>query len=263
VIEDLKQICDLKRSEITAAVLSSCYAVVTKLESGGGAPTLNEQAPTSGDFNRVSLTLEPGTMIEGLLPNETIESFTPSRPNPEFAPFYEAIAKEMAPALGLSAGVLLRHFTASYSASRGELLQVLEIMLRRRTARGRAFNQVIYSRMCTEAVERAYVGLRGWNDVLSRQAWTKARWIGPAPGQLNPMDEVQAAELMVKAGFSTEEEQTAILTGGDYDANQDQRDREIARRRARGEMPDDQALPRARERSGPSDDSDDETEEPS
>lgn len=263
IIEDLKQISDLKRAEITAAVLSSCYAVVTKTENGAGAPTLSETKPAAGDFNRVSLTLEPGTMLEGLLPNESVESFAPARPNPEFAPFYEAIAKEMAPALGLSAGVLLRHFTASYSASRGELLQVMEIMMRRRTSRARAVNQILYTRMCAEAVERGYIGLPGWFDVLMRQAWTKARWVGPSQGQLNPLDEVNAAIRKIEGGLSTEEEQTAELCGGDYDANQDQRDREIARRRDRGETATDANPPQERERPDPSDDSDDETEEPS
>ena len=44
-------------------------------------------------------------------------------------------------------------------------------------------------------------------------------WNGPARTNLNPVQEVDAAIKRVDAGFSTAQEETAQMTGGDYNRN--------------------------------------------
>lgn len=237
VIEELKQLGDYTEAELMAAVVNSCFAVVAKTMDGSGSPETDEQQPAAGDFNRIQLTFEPGTVIEGLAPNESISSFTPNRPSATFDPFFTAICRQIAVALGLSFELLVRHFTASYSASRAALMQVFEIVVRRRGWLSAQLHQDLFEEMLGEAHERGTVTLRGWTDPLMRDAWCRAKWTGPSQGQLNPKDEVQAAALAVGANFSTEEEQTAALNGGDWDENMEQRAREVERSRALGLSP--------------------------
>lgn len=262
VIEALKQLSDWSYAELTAAVMNSVFAIVNKTEGGSEFPETGENAASTSDgLSRLDLTLEAGLVLDGLSPNESIEGFSATRPNPDFDPFFVSICRQIAVALGLSFELLVRHFTASYSASRAALMQVWEVMLRRRAWFSRAFHQDLYEEMLAEAHENGLVTLRGWNNPLMREAWCKARWVGPAQGQLNPKQEVDAALAKISGGLSTEEEQTAELCGGDYDANQDQRDREVARRRQRGELPP-LAAPAAPE-PPPADVPEDETREPS
>ena len=238
VIEALSQLGEYTRAELTAAVVNSCFALVTKTEGGSLLPE-TDAAPvqSSGNPTKMGVTFEPGMVLEGLSPNESVSSFTPSRPSANFDPFYLAMCRNIAVGLGLSTGTLLRHFTASYSASRGELLEVWEIVHRRRAHFAAQFHQPLYEEMLAEALDAGVIIAPGWDDPLYRAAWCNAGWIGPSQGQLNPKDEVQAAALLVAGNFSTEEEQTARLTGGDYDSNMEQRAREVKTAIAAGTAP--------------------------
>ena len=86
------------------------------------------------------------------------------------------------------------------------------------------FCQPIYVAWFSEAVARGRINAPGFfNDPLTAQAYTNCRWNGPARTNLNPVQEVEAAERRVTAGFSTAEEETAQMTGGSYAANIRQR----------------------------------------
>src|SRR4030065_1285135 len=56
-------------------------------------------------------------------------------------------------------------------------------------------------------------------DPLAGTASLGAEWIGPAPGQIDPNKEIDAAEKRVSLGVSTVEKETAELTGGDFERN--------------------------------------------
>ena len=53
--------------------------------------------------------------------------------------------------------------------------------------------------------------------------------IGPSPGQLDPVKDITAEILAVGEGFSTREQSTIRLNGGQWDANVDQLARENAK----------------------------------
>jgi capsid protein len=56
------------------------------------------------------------------------------------------------------------------------------------------------------------------NPVI-RQAYCGAIWVGDAPSQIDPVKEVEAAGKRVELGFSTMDEETVALTGGDFETN--------------------------------------------
>ncbi len=63
-----------------------------------------------------------------------------------------------------------------------------------------------------------------------RRAWCDAAWTGPAAGQIDERSAVESAILRVTNGLATLEEETAKLTGGDWEQNHAQ---EVKERRAR------------------------------
>ena len=55
------------------------------------------------------------------------------------------------------------------------------------------------------------------------KAYAACEWNGPARTNLNPVQEVTAAEKRIALGISTAEQETAQMTGGSYTANMRQR----------------------------------------
>ena len=83
-----------------------------------------------------------------------------------------------------------------------------------------------------EAVARGRIVAPGFfSDPAIRRAYTGCAWNGPARTNLNPVQEVEAAIKRVDACFSTAKEETAQMTGGDYNRNIRQRAMEARRKR--------------------------------
>lgn len=68
-------------------------------------------------------------------------------------------------------------------------------------------------------------------QVAGSPSYTDCAWNGPARTNLNPVQEVTAATKRVEACFSTAQEETAQMTGGDYNRNVRQRAIEVRRKR--------------------------------
>ena len=94
------------------------------------------------------------------------------------------------------------------------------------------FCQPIYEEWMAEAVARGRIQATGFfADPAVRKAYTDCAWNGPARTNLNPVQEVTAATKRVEACFSTAQEETAQMTGGDYNRNVRQRAIEVRRKR--------------------------------
>lgn len=75
-----------------------------------------------------------------------------------------------------------------------------------------------------EAVARGRIHAPGFfSDPAIRKAYMGCVWNGPARTNLNPVQEVTAAEKRVENCFSTAQEETAQMTGGDFTRNVRQR----------------------------------------
>jgi capsid protein len=106
--------------------------------------------------------------------------------------------RQIGAALDIPFEVLLKHFTASYSASRGAMLEMWRSVISRRTWLVRRFCQPVREWVIEEAVLRGYLNAPGFfTDPLARAAYCRTEWTGPTMGQLNPLDEVNAAEKRI------------------------------------------------------------------
>lgn len=229
VIESLKQLTRYTEAEIMAAVINGMFTVFVKTEDGNddidfqginGSEEISDTSPDDGDGS--AYELGNGT-INYMKQGESIEIADPKRPNINFDGFVSAMTKYVGAALEIPLELLTKNFTASYSASRAALLEAWKSFRMRRTWFASDFCQPVYEVWLSEAVSKGRVKAPGFfSDPLIKKAYCRAEWNGPAPGQLNPTVEVQAAMMKVENGFSTRERETIELNGGNFDSNVEQ-----------------------------------------
>lgn len=222
VMTALKDVDRYTQAEIQAAVLNACVAILGQSTTGDSplknAAQANGDATTPGGLKKADIEFEPGLILEGFMPGETIQSFDPARPNAGFDPFVQAILRQVGTALELPFELLVKHFTASYSAARAALLQAWGFFRMRRAWLAETLCQPVYELVIANAVMRGRIAAPGLlTDPMLRAAWLTARWTGPSPGQIDPLKEVNAAEKRLALRLSTRTRETAELTGDDWE----------------------------------------------
>lgn len=228
VIRELKQISRYTDAELMAAVISGMLTVFVKSDVNGDSPLapMSPTEETGAAAGDADIKLGNGAVV-GLAPGEDIATVNPSRPNANFDPFFEAIVKQIGLSLEIPKEVLLKHFTASYSAARAALLEAWKFFRNRRDWLAESFCQPIYEAFLEEAIVNDRIPAPGYfSDPIIREAYCRAEWIGPAKGMINEKDEVEAAALRIEKNLSTLDRETSELTGGDWETNVRQRQKE-------------------------------------
>ena len=245
VIESLKQLTRYSDAEIMAAVVSGMFTVFVKSNGASsqnpfGAGMLNpfavngmatggdeETAPTHKRSTADELAVGNGAIVT-LEDGEDVSIANPTRPNPNYDGFIVSVYKQIGAALEIPYEVLLKSFNSSYSASRAALLEAAEMFKKRRTYLQDDFCQPVYEMFLAEAVAKGRIKAKGFfGDPLIHKAWCSAKWNSTATiPVLDPTKEVQAAKMRVEEGFSTREQETVALNGGDYKSNVEQLVRE-------------------------------------
>ena len=237
VIESLKQINRYSEATLTAAVIQSFFTAFIKTETNASDNPFNSAIPEDQQVESDEFSYELGAgTINVLRPGEDVTFGDPKQPTAQFEAFTTAMCKYIGAALEIPFELLTKSFMASYSASRAALLEAWKAFRMRRTWFAADFCQPTYEVWLSEAVAVGRVNAPGFfNDAAIKKSWCKADWNGPAPGMIDPVKEVQAATLRVTEGYSTHEQETIGLTGGDWDKNiiQITRENELLRK-ARG-----------------------------
>lgn len=225
-IKTLKILSGYSENEATAALVNSFFSVFLKSPTALPFDQLLNTDGTSVKADPGEVNLAPGLVGE-LPPGYEVESVDPSRPNRDFEPFVMAQLREVGVALGIPVEVLVKHFQSSYSAARAALLDAWRFFFAQRAWLVSVLCQPSWEAVISEAVALGILDAPGFfEDVMIRDAWLQAKWTGPAPGQLDPLKENQAAALSIDTGISTIKEKTQEMTGGDFDRNHEQRARE-------------------------------------
>lgn len=223
VLESIKQLTRYQEAEVMAAVINGLFTVFIKTTSG------NDDIDFGGvedsqhvDNNDNEYELGNG-LINYLQEGESIEIADAKRPNSNFDPFVKAFCKYIGAALEIPVELLLLEFTASYSASRGALLQAWKAFRMRRSWFSKDFCQPVYELWFAEAVSKGRINAPGFfNNPILRKAYTRCTWNGPAAGQLDPVKEAQGAKLRIESGLSTRERECIEINGSDFDENAEQ-----------------------------------------
>lgn len=216
VIQHLKDLARYSEAEITAAVISSCFAVVMKTKDG----ELDSRAAAAATDSRdqdIEIA-EPGEIIN-LEIDEEISNFDTKRPNTAFDGFVQSVLRQIGVALEIPFELLIKHFTASYSASRAALLEAWKFFRKRRAWLAASFCQPVYEALLLESIARGRLAAPGFfDDERIRAAWCGCAWNGPSPGMLDPKRETAAAIAQIEGGLTTRDARIAELSGGTFDA---------------------------------------------
>lgn len=230
VIEPLKQLGRYTQAELDAAVINAMLAVFVKSPVGMGlVQSVNPDDPNSA----TEVALRSGTITD-LRPGEEVQTVAMNRPNQAFDPFVQAVLRQVGVALGLPFEVLIKHFTASYSAARAALLEAWRTFKGRREWLGSGFCTPVYETWLEEAVARGRVIAPGFDDPMVRRAWMQSEWVGDSQGQIDPVREVEAANLRVESEFSSRTRETQQLSGAEWTEIHAERVREERLRRQDG-----------------------------
>ncbi len=232
VIEPLLQLRRYTESELTAAVVESFFTAFIKTEANPTDMPFNEvgesgQPEASKDPNEYEMG--PG-QVNVMEPGEDVTFADPKRPASGFSSFARSICEQVGAALEIPADLLLKSFNASYSASRAALLEAWKAFKMRREWFANDFCRPIYEVWMSEAVARGRIQAPGFlTNPMLRAAYLGSEWIGPSQGQLDPVREITAEILAVGEGFTTREQSTIRLNGGQWENNVNQLERENAK----------------------------------
>lgn len=222
VIEAIKQIGRYTDCEILAAVVSGLFTAFIEKEQEGEGTAFGEAIPAEQQVDAeddTTVELAPGAVVE-LAVGEKVKEVNPGRPNANFEGFVSSVCKQIGAALEIPLEILLKKFDSNFSASRGALMELWKTVKMWRSWFVTDFCQPIYEQWLAEAVAKGRINAVGFfSDPKIKAAYCSAQWIGPAQGLLNPVQEVNAAAMRVKNGFSTRARETTEMTGGDFNEN--------------------------------------------
>ena len=229
IIEPLLQLRRYTDSELAAAVVESFFTafVITGANKADENP-FNETRTSLGEVsgNPDEYEMGPG-QINVMKQGEDVKFADPKRPTSGFSTFVRAMCEQMGAALEIPADLLLKSFNSSYSASRAALLEAWKAFRMRREWFVADFCRPTYEVWLSEAVARGRISAPGFFTAPEiRAAYLGAEWIGPSQGQLDPVKEITAEILANDAGYSTHEQSTIRLNGGQWGANVEQLRRE-------------------------------------
>lgn len=228
-MEQLKQIERYTDAELMAAVVGGSFTVFIKSEQSEDFMPIASMpfGTTSADaFSDNDYALDYGAIVP-LRPGESIEQASPQRPNRVFGDFIRAIVEQIGAGIGIPFELLIKHFTASYSAARAALLEADKVFNKKRSRFAHGFCQPIYSAVIAEAILRGRLSAPGFfEDPVKRLAYLSCKWIGPSSSQLDPVNEAEAAEIRINAGMSTLASETPAIGGQDWREVHKQRVRE-------------------------------------
>lgn len=235
VVELLKQMTRYTEAELFAAVLTSMVALVFKTDGEGPSPlesAVDGNTPAAGGSDAAASSwngeLSAGLTVE-IDEGQEVSSMASARPNTAFDPFILALSRQVGVQLELPYEILIKHFTASYSAARAALLEAWKFYRRRRAWLAAYFCQPVYEAWMDEAVSRGRLSAPGYfRDPLLRMAYLGSAWHGDGPGSIDPMKEANAAEKRLSINLRTLAQEIAEDSGQDMETVIEGRVREEA-----------------------------------
>ena len=220
VVELIKQLGDYGEAEVRAAVISAMFTVFVKpnsLESDGDASFIGSNDSNTSVDADTEIQLGNGAIVD-LMPGEDVTFADPKRPNTAFDAFTTSIARQIGVALELPYELLLKSFTASYSASRAALEMAWQMFRTRRSWMAWKFCQPVYEWVITEAVASGRLSAPGYfDDPVIREAWLGSNWIGPSRISLDPQKEASAYETHLRMRTIDRQQIMLETTGGSFE----------------------------------------------
>ncbi len=220
VMGQIKNLERFSESELMSALVTSMFTVFLENDVSGqglpgfGANTALDPTVVKGDEHNVEMG---HANVLSLPQGMKVTMADPKRPNASFDPYWTAIIKQISAHCELPFELVLKHFSASYSATRGVMVEAFKIFKERRIWLARNLCQPTYEEWLWEAVASGRIRAPGFlEDVAVRKAYCRADWTGPGQGQIDPLKETEAAKARIDAKLSTHEKEYTAIHGTDW-----------------------------------------------
>jgi lambda family phage portal protein len=159
--------------------------------------------------------MSPGA-IRYLAPGESVHVPNLDAPDGQFEPFLRAMLRALAAGIGCSYETISRDYSqTNYSSSRLSLLQDQEAFKALQYQLKEVFLERIYNEWLEIAVLSGALSLPTYQ--AEPQRYRMAKWLFRGWGWVDPMKEVQSAQLAVKSGFKTQSQVLAETSGMDLE----------------------------------------------
>lgn len=184
-------------------------AVANKKKRAAGADT--EISSIAGASN-----LMPGNWYN-LRNGENMQFTDLKTPSNNFGLFNEWMIKLVAMATDTTPGVIMSNYPTSYSSHRGEFNDFWKMIQLKRTVFNDKVNRVVIRELAKKMILDGVISAPGFfNDPLRQEAWLAGAFLGPVPGHINPLQEVNAHKVAVENAFTTRGD-VAALYGNEFE----------------------------------------------
>lgn len=240
VLQRLKMLIKYDGVELDAAIINAIFGayITSPFDQEFVEESLNQGGPLTAyqdgrsEFHKERRIRLGGAQLTSLFPGESINTVSAARPSGNFAEFESAMLRNVAAGTGMSAQQISQNWSdVNYSSYRAAMLEAWKTFARRRSDFAHGFGQPIYSAFLEESMEVDDLPLPSGAPefMAARVAYSRAKWMGPGRGYVDPVKERQGAILGMDAGLSTLEDESAELAGADWREKVGQRAIEVAR----------------------------------
>lgn len=214
VLQRLRMLIKYDTAELDASIINAIFSAYIEspfdpafVESMmGESEELNAYQNGRATFHDGKRIMVPGSSgrVNQLYPGEKLGQVNTARPNANFAAFEKAVLRNVASAAGTSAQQVSNDWSdVNYSSHQGALQEFHKTLSRRRDDFSNGFCQPIREAFVEEEMDYGDLPLpAGAPDFIEcAGAYGRAKWIGPARGWTNPVDEVKGAVLGMDAAL--------------------------------------------------------------
>lgn len=223
VIESIKQVSRYAESELVSSIIKSFFSIFFTQGINANGYDLNQILPdseseTDEKMEQVMREYKLGAGTITSLPRGVdVKAIDRSNAQGVFDAFMTAFLKQIGAALNLPYEVLLKNFQNSYSASKAALLQAEDEFRQRRSSFIEDFCRPVYEMWFEESVALGRIKAEGFfDDPLKRSLWLSADWLCETSKILDPLKEIEGAQMRIALGLSTRQKEAAQLCGVNF-----------------------------------------------
>lgn len=234
VLSDYKDLQDVMEAERVAQRIAACFGLIHK--TGNPYGTAEDMSSDSDDDGNQLESMSPG-MVERIGINDSIEQINPLRPGNNFDPFIMRCMRIIGAGQGVPyEATSMDYSQVNFASGRCARIDARVTFLIQQDILSRAW-QSVYEAVLEEAFTlRMLPEFTRFNFLRSRDLYTRASWIGPGYGYVQPDKEVAAAREGILLGTSTLAAECS-LTGTDWQENLEQQQLEAEYRAELGLAP--------------------------
>lgn len=159
---------------------------------------------TAAREGKISVSGDP--VVSHLAPGEDLRLQAAQTPSGQYLPFSQALARDMARAIGISfAAFTMDHTDATYSSVRMENASIWPVVMRRRQRLAAPLCQSVYEAWLDEEIGEGRIPFKGGYAAFAanRQAVCWALWQGPPKPTADDLKSAKAATERLENGTST------------------------------------------------------------